>query len=133
MALTLVEQTKLAVEAIESDVISELSGYSDIKTEVKYGRENSRIDILLQSADKADCYVEVKSCTLLENDRGYFPDAVTTRGQKHLRELIQVVESGQRAVLLFVVQHTGIKQVSPAKHIDPKVCRIINRSRSKRR
>ena len=116
---------KLAVEAIESDVITELSGYSDIKTEVKYGSENSRIDILLQSADKADCYIEVKSCTLRENEQGYFPDAVTTRGQKHLRELIQVVESGQRAVLLFVVQHTGIRQVSPAKHIDPKYAELL--------
>ncbi len=116
---------KLAAEAIGSEVISELSGYSDIRTEVKYGGENSRIDILLSCDDKADCYVEVKSCTLLENGRGYFPDAVTARGQKHLRELTQVAASGQRAVLLFVVQHSGIRTVSPAKHIDPEYSELL--------
>ena len=116
---------QLAVEAIESGVISELSNYSTIKREVKYGSENSRIDILLSSDEKADCYIEVKSCTLLEDGCGYFPDAVTTRGQKHLRELMQVAQSGKRAVLLFVVQHTGIKQVSPAKHIDAKYADLL--------
>ncbi|MCL1076663.1 DNA/RNA nuclease SfsA [Parashewanella spongiae] len=110
---------QLAADAINTKVIQELVGYHYIKREVKYGSENSRIDILLTSSGKPDCYVEVKSCTLLEDGKGYFPDSVTTRGQKHLRELIQMVENGHRAVLLFVVQHTGIDTVSPAKHIDP--------------
>ncbi|NMH65872.1 DNA/RNA nuclease SfsA [Shewanella salipaludis] len=109
----------LATEAIEAGVIPELQGYERLRREVKYGDENSRIDILLSNQGKPDCYVEVKSCTLLEGDRGYFPDAVTSRGQKHLRELMQMVAQGHRAVLLFVVQHTGIDTVQAATHIDP--------------
>ncbi|MBM7071491.1 DNA/RNA nuclease SfsA [Shewanella sp. 202IG2-18] len=115
----------LAVEAIEAGVIKELANYSKMRKEVKYGSENSRIDILLSAADKPDCFIEVKSCTLLEDGKGYFPDAVTTRGQKHLRELAEVALSGNRAVLLFIVQHSGIRQVSPATHIDPKYSELL--------
>ncbi len=84
---------QLAVEAIESGVIEELQGYDQLQTEVKYGSENSRIDILLNSKSRPNCYIEVKSVTLLDDHvegKGYFPDAVTTRGQKHLRELSEV-------------------------------------------
>ena len=67
-----------------------------------------------------DCYVEVKSVTLgLKDGTGLFPDAVSDRGAKHLRELITVVKSGARAVLVFCVQHNGIRTVSPADTIDP--------------
>lgn len=78
----------LAKEAISAGIIPELSGYNQLKSEVKYGEENSRIDIMLQADDRQNCYIEVKSVTLAEKEYGYFPDAVTTRGQKHLRELI---------------------------------------------
>ncbi len=118
----------LAIEAINSGVICELTNYSELRKEVKYGKENSRIDILLSSTGKSDCYIEVKSCTLLEHGKGYFPDSVTVRGQKHLRELMDVVDSGQRAVLLFIVQHTGIVQVSPAEHIDPKYSELLKQA-----
>lgn len=122
---------QLAEDAIRSGVITELQGYSKLKREVKYGSENSRIDILLSDDDthespKPHCYVEVKSCTLLEEGKGYFPDAVTTRGQKHLRELMEMVSLGHRAVLLFVVQHTGIESVQAAKHIDPDYANLLN-------
>ncbi len=108
----------LAEEAITQGVISELAGYQHLKREVKYGDENSRIDILLTDENKPNCYIEVKSCTLLEQGIGFFPDAVTTRGQKHLRELMAMKQMGCRAVLLFIVQHSGIEKVSPAFHID---------------
>lgn len=120
---------QLVLEAIQGNKVSELQGYSDIRTEVKYGNENSRIDLMLTgrgSLDARDCYVEVKSVTLLEQSgRGYFPDAVSTRGTKHLRELIEVVANGDRAVLLFCVQHSGIKTVEPAGHIDPEYTKTI--------
>ncbi|RJL46844.1 DNA/RNA nuclease SfsA [Pectobacterium carotovorum] len=109
----------LLYEALLENRIKELAGYSDIKTEVKYGTENSRVDLLLQAPDRIDCYIEVKSVTLLQHECGYFPDAVTLRGQKHLRELQQMVANGKRAVLFFAVLHSGIQQVSPAQHIDP--------------
>ncbi|MCW8330531.1 DNA/RNA nuclease SfsA [Photobacterium sp. SDRW27] len=119
---------KLVEEAINKDIITELTGYSSLRTEVKYGSENSRIDILLEAGDKPPCYIEVKSVTLLQNGRGYFPDAVTTRGQKHLRELIEVAQSGQRAVLFFAILHSGIENVSAAHHIDPDYYNLIQQA-----
>ncbi len=110
----------LVKEAIEAGVVKELQGYKSIRTEVKYGQEKSRIDLLLERGTE-QCYIEVKSVTLLlDHGLGVFPDAVSDRGRKHLRELITMVEQGHRAVLFFCVQHTGIEQVAPADTIDPK-------------
>lgn len=119
---------QLAEEAINNGVVTELSGYSLLQREVKYGDENSRIDIFLSQSNQQlpDAYVEVKSVTLLDNNQGYFPDAVTTRGQKHLRELIAMVQSGHRAVLFFAVLHSGINAVSSAKHIDPTYAALLD-------
>lgn len=120
----------LAVEAINGNVISELLDYDNLRTEVKYGSENSRVDIYLESEDKVPCYVEVKSVTLLdENGQGYFPDAVTTRGQKHLRELTEMVNNGNRAILLFTVLHSGIEKVSAAHHIDANYSLLLKQAK----
>ncbi|MFA0054318.1 DNA/RNA nuclease SfsA [Vibrio echinoideorum] len=131
---------QLAVEAIENGTIVELLGYNTLRTEVKYGSENSRIDILLEDNEKPPCYIEVKSVTLLDEQQtstkqetstkgqGFFPDAVTTRGQKHLRELTEMVESGNRAVLLFTVLHSGIEKVSAAHHIDAKYSLLLKQA-----
>jgi sugar fermentation stimulation protein A len=108
----------LVKEAIQENKIAELVGYANLKAEVKFGEENSRIDFLLTDFEKVDCYVEVKSVTLLDNNVGYFPDAKTIRGQKHLRELSLIASQGKRAVLLFCVQHSGIQSVQVAKQID---------------
>ncbi|RZQ54095.1 DNA/RNA nuclease SfsA [Pseudoalteromonas phenolica] len=117
---------KLAIEGIEQGTISELHGYAHLQPEVKYGQENSRIDILLEDEHKPLCYVEVKSVTLLEDGQGYFPDTQTVRGQKHLRELINITQQGHRAVLLFMVMHTGIKSVKAAAHLDSKYAQLLN-------
>ncbi|EGR2794828.1 DNA/RNA nuclease SfsA [Vibrio navarrensis] len=122
---------QLAVEAIENGWITELQNYDRLQTEVKYGSENSRIDILLSAHDKATCYIEVKSVTLLEPSepgQGYFPDAVTTRGQKHLRELTEMAQNGNRAILLFAVLHSGIEKVSAALHIDAKYSQLLKQA-----
>jgi sugar fermentation stimulation protein A len=109
----------LVKEAIENKCIKELQGYDTIRTEVKYGKESSRIDFLLEN-NNGRCFVEVKSVTFLtKNGLGVFPDAVSTRGQKHLRELMEVKAEGCRAVLFFCVQHAGIESVAPADNIDP--------------
>lgn len=108
----------LIEEAINDGVIEKLQGYDQLKREVKYGEENSRIDIFLEK-DNQQCFVEVKNVTLCEGDgKGLFPDSVSVRGTKHLRELMGVVEAGHRAVLVFCVQHSGIETVSPADEID---------------
>ena len=112
----------LVREAITYGVITELSHYEQLNAEVNYGDENSRIDFLLRSEsdDIIDCYVEVKSVTLgTGNGLGIFPDTVSQRGAKHLRELMLMVRQGHRAVLVFCVQHTGIEHVAPADDIDP--------------
>lgn len=113
----------LVLEALEAGVIKELEGYSAIAKEVPYGDENSRIDFLLSghpNAKAQKCYLEVKNVSYGEvGGRGLFPDSVSVRGQKHLRELRLMVEQGQRAVLLYCVQHSGIDWVEAAKDIDP--------------
>jgi len=127
---------QLAEQAILNGTITELQGFDELKREVKYGEENSRIDILLSaSTDKEpsikqypNTYIEVKSVTLLEGQQGYFPDSVTTRGQKHLRELINIVKNGDRAILLFAVLHTGINSVKAAKHIDAKYAELLQQA-----
>jgi len=119
----------LVREALEAGQIAELSGYSNLQAEVKYGTENSRIDFLLQAENRRNCYIEVKSVTLLQQGKGYFPDAVTTRGQKHLRELSQIAQSGQRAVLFFAVLHSGIEEVTPASHIDARYAELLVQAR----
>lgn len=122
-------RANLLVEtAISNGVISELQGYANLRREVVYGAEKSRIDFLLSNSsdDPRPCYVEVKSVTLMEDEgQGLFPDAVSTRGSKHLRELMAMVQQGYRAVLLFCVQHTGIEWVEPADAIDPVYGRYL--------
>ncbi|WP_341936269.1 DNA/RNA nuclease SfsA [Marinimicrobium sp. C2-29] len=109
----------LVEEAIHSGVIAELQGYPVCRREVRYGQERSRVDFLLEDGDDR-CYVEVKSVTLMEAPgQGLFPDAVSQRGSKHLRELMERVAAGDRAVLVFCVQHSGVEWVAPADAIDP--------------
>ena len=99
---------QLAREAILSGRIAGLSGYGKLISEMRYGDQNSRIDLYLSEHENElpDCYVEVKNVSLMSQDGvGLFPDAVTVRGQKHLEELMLVRQLGYRAVLLFGVQH----------------------------
>lgn len=141
-----IKANHLVRKAIGSGVVAELSGYDRVQNEVRYGNENSRIDFLLSKESAANpgttdaknesprnCYVEVKNVSLLEQSLGegvgLFPDSVSVRGTRHLRELINVVESGDRAVLFFCVQHTGISEVRPADQIDPDYARTLRQAR----
>ncbi|TKI08802.1 DNA/RNA nuclease SfsA [Martelella alba] len=116
-------------EALATGDIPALAGYDTFRAEVRYGAENSRIDWLLAAENRASCYIEVKSVTLLQQQWGYFPDAVTLRGQKHLRELQFMAQAGYRAVLFFAVLHTGITRVAPARHIDPLYADMLLQAR----
>jgi sugar fermentation stimulation protein A len=122
----------LVAEALARSAIPELSSYMKVNSEVKYGRENSRIDFLISEhageLSGQDCYLEVKSVTLMRLNKGYFPDAASLRGQKHLRELTSMVELGHRAVLLYCVQHSGISDVSVAEDIDPNYAVELKRA-----
>ncbi len=111
---------KLAKEAIEKGFISELSDMSEIATEVPYGAEKSRIDLLVGQKNAQKCYVEVKNVTAsFEQGVAAFPDAVTARGTKHLRELELMVQQGHRAIILYCVQREDIHMVRAAQEIDP--------------
>lgn len=119
----------LIAEALANKTISELACYTEIYPEVKYGTENSRIDFLLKKPELADCFVEVKSTTLLtSNGVGMFPDAVTTRGQKHLRELITCVQQNNKAVICFAILHTGTRSFAVAEHIDPHYAQLLQQA-----
>lgn len=119
------QANNIVKEALRKNLLPELIGYTTILSEVKYGAERSRIDFMLQADNKVNCYIEVKSVTLSEQGSGFFPDAVSLRGQKHLRELMSVVRHGERAVLLFAVLHSAITRVSPARHIDAKYAQLL--------
>ena len=120
---------QLVKSAILDGHLEELSDYRTVRSEVKYGQEGSRVDLLLQDIDLPDCYVEIKSVTLLESPIahgiGYFPDAVSERAAKHIRELSKMSAGGARTILLFCVQHTGVREVRPADHIDSNYGKLL--------
>ena len=111
----------LVEEALESGLINLGNPYVKLQREVKYGSENSRIDLRLTHEDQTYTYIEVKSVTLgfAESNIAAFPDAVTARGTKHLRELTELVNNGIQAVLIYCVNLEGIEGVRPADEIDP--------------
>lgn len=110
----------LVAEAVRDGVITELAGYPDLRREVAYGSEGSRVDLLLTDGDRR-CWVEVKSATLVsDHRRALFPDAPTERGRKHLRELASMVAAGDRAALVFTVLRGDADEVAPADEVDPE-------------
>ena len=109
--------------------IPELASYPTVRSEVKYG-QNSRIDFLL-SGDGPDLYVEVKSVTLSrQTGCAEFPDSVTARGTKHLNELVEMVKSGHRALMFYLVQRTDADHVTLAEDIDPTYAAAFDAARA---
>jgi sugar fermentation stimulation protein A len=123
----------IVAEAISDGVIPELTGYEHLRREVKYGK-NSRIDILLEGGGKAPCYVEVKNVTLKRQPGpaglAEFPDAVTTRGAKHLAELADMVAEGHRAVMMYLVQRGDCTSFRLADDIDSDYARAFDVART---
>ncbi|MCP4672838.1 MAG: DNA/RNA nuclease SfsA [Desulfobacula sp.] len=117
---------KLVKQAIENNLIKELSGYGHVKAEVKTS-SHTRLDLVLKKEGRPNCYVEIKNCTLVENGVAMFPDAVTTRGQKHLDELEHLVSKGNRGVIFFLIQRMDAKIFKPAAMIDKVYARKLKK------
>ena len=116
----------LVAEALDDNVIAELTGYEDYRREQRL-EEGSRVDFLLSGGELAACALEVKSVTLhIGGGEGRFPDAVSQRARRHVQGLQARVEAGQAAALLFAVLHEGIEWVAPAAEIDPAYAEALS-------
>jgi sugar fermentation stimulation protein A len=119
---------KLVAEAIGARRVKLLAGYPGLRREVKYGR-NSRIDLLLECADKGLCYVEIKNVHLSRrHGLAEFPDSVTERGVKHLSEMSDMVRAGHRAVMVFLIQRGDARRLAFARDIDPSYGAAFDRA-----
>jgi sugar fermentation stimulation protein A len=106
----------LAFEIVSNNILDQLSGYTTVRREVKF--EDSRFDVYAEN-EHEKCFIEVKNVTMKDGEYALFPDAVTSRGLKHLNTLIEVKKKGYRAVMLYVIQRTDIDKFDTAKEIDP--------------
>lgn len=118
---------RIVEEALAAGQVEELSGFDQLRREVAV--DGGRLDFCLTDGTGHQAYVEVKQVTLRESDgHGYFPDAVSERGRRHLEVLMALAAQGHRAVLLFCVAHEGIDSVAPADHLDPAYARTLRQA-----
>jgi sugar fermentation stimulation protein A len=119
---------RLVAEALAADAIPELKGYTSHRREVKYGT-NSRVDFLLEAPGRQPCWLEVKNCHLRRSGTlAEFPDCVAARSLKHLKELTAMVEAGERAVMLFVIQRTDCDAFAACMDLDPAYARGLDQA-----
>lgn len=116
---------KLAFETISNHQIPGLDRYTTVEREVKFG--DSRFDVYAEN-ETEKCFIEVKNVSMKENEYALFPDAVTTRGQKHLKTLIEVKQQGMRAVMLYIIQRSDVQLFAPAKEIDPNYAALLKQA-----
>ena len=121
----------IVAEAIAAGAIPSLAGWATLRREVKYGK-NSRIDILLDDEARGRVYVEVKNVTLMRTPGlAEFPDAVTSRGAKHLEELADMVAEGHRAVMVYLVNRPDGDRFALAADIDPTYAKGFETARAR--
>ncbi|WP_299489792.1 DNA/RNA nuclease SfsA [Acaryochloris sp. IP29b_bin.137] len=108
---------------LQDRLLPALGDYDQIQSEVRYGQEKSRIDFLLTGTTQPT-YIEVKSTTWAIGQQALFPDTVTTRGQKHIRELMSVL-SEARACLLFFINRSDCTTFAPGDQADPEYGKLL--------
>jgi sugar fermentation stimulation protein A len=109
---------RLVKAAVTAGDIPELAGYGRVDSEVPVP-PHTRLDLMLSDRKKGRCYVEIKNCTLVVDGHARFPDAVTTRGLKHLEELTSLHRQGHRCVMFYLIQRMDADRFSPADSVDP--------------
>ena len=114
---------RIVAEALSNRQIHEFQDFDSLKQEVKTS-DGNRLDLMLLSGDQ-EIYIEIKNCSLVENSCARFPDAVTSRGTKHLKELIRLVEQGHTGVIFYLVQRLDADRFEPAADIDPLYARTL--------
>jgi sugar fermentation stimulation protein A len=117
---------RVVAEAARRGLLPGLPGLDEVRTEQKYGEEHSRVDVLARDAAGRQVYIEVKNTTLRVGAQVRFPDAVTVRGAKHLRELRAMVRLGHRAAIVFFVQRSDVSSFAAAREIDPAYARELD-------
>ncbi|GIL18252.1 MAG: sugar fermentation stimulation protein [Oligoflexia bacterium] len=122
---------KLVQEAFQNRVIPEWTLFDQYQPEVKISPETRLDACLTNSKTGQKRYIEVKNVTLKEKDFACFPDAVTERGQKHLLELMKLVEQGHQAELVFTIQREDCFKFRPADEIDPEYGRLLRLAHKK--
>ena len=118
---------KIALDAIYKSKIQKFKNYNFVKQEINFGN-NTRFDLLLIKKNKK-IFIEVKNVTL-SRQKGIaeFPDAITSRGQKHIQELLKAKKQGYNIYLLFVIQRDDCNELKIAKDIDPKYCELLTKA-----
>ncbi|MCP4692615.1 MAG: DNA/RNA nuclease SfsA [Desulfobacterales bacterium] len=109
---------RLVKKSIEDGRVEELADYDQVRAEVTINT-GSRLDLLLTKGQGEKCFVEIKNCTLVTDGLARFPDAVTTRGRKHLVELQTLASEGNRCAMFYLIQRMDAAAFAPADHIDP--------------
>ena len=118
---------KIVLEALTNKTIDSFKEAILVKSEVKFG-ENTRFDFLVTSKNYK-AFIEVKNVTLKRKTKtAEFPDAVTSRGTKHLKELIKAKSKGYKTYILFVIQREDCNQFSIANDIDPEYSKILSKA-----
>ena len=115
---------KIVLDALNNRLIKDFKNLDNLQQEVKFG-ENTRFDFLV-SNNKKKLFIEVKNVTLSRTaGLAEFPDAVTSRGLKHIRELLNAKKKGYEIYLLFVIQRDDCEKFQIAKDIDPKYYELL--------
>ena len=118
---------KIVYHALVNSLMQYFKNLKVIKQEVKYGK-NTRFDFLVVKKKKK-IFIEVKNVTLLRNKGiAEFPDSVTSRGLKHIKELLHAQKRGFLIFIIFVIQRTDCNKFTLAKDIDPKYCEFLTKA-----
>ena len=118
---------RLMADAFRAGRVAQYEGYREVFSEVPVG-SRSRLDLKLCGPGLADCFIEIKNCTLVRDGHAMFPDAPTLRGQKHVRELATLKRNGCRAVMFILIQRMDASYFTPADAIDAEYGRQLRRA-----